>query len=153
MQANPPTILMITAVQVALLIFCAHALAEPTGKELDARCQRAETMESGGSVSALDALNASQCMSFVTGVTSGLHVAKLLVESGRSYCPPETLSPAQAITIIRQYFFRYPELLHEDAGLLAADALITEFPCAQELATQQQSASEKNKQKSLPAPP
>ncbi len=130
MQAKTPTILMIAAVQAGFLMFPAYTLAEPTGEELYARCQRAETLESGGSVGALDALNASQCMSFVTGLTSGLHVAKLLVETGRSYCPPETLGPTQAISIIRDYFSEYPELMHEDAGLLAADALITEFPCA-----------------------
>jgi len=147
MQAKAPPILMIAliaAVQAAFLLFPAHALSEPTGEELHARCQRAETLESGGSVGALDALNASQCMSFVTGLTSGLHVAKLLVETGRSYCPPDTLSPSQAISIIRDYFSQYPELMHEDAGLLAADALITEFPCARGLAAQRQSAVEKN---------
>lgn len=136
MQAKAPTILMIAAFQTALLMFSVPASAQPTGDELHARCQAAETLESGGSVGAFDALNASQCMSFVTGLTSGLHVANLLVESGRSYCPPETLSPAQAISIIRDHFSQYPELMHEDAGLLAADALITAFPCARGVAAQ-----------------
>ena len=142
MRTKAPPILVIAVVQAAFLVLPVSSLAEPTGEELQARCRAAETLESGGSVGALDALNASQCMSFVTGLTSGLHVAKLLVETGRSYCPPQTLSPAQAITIIRDYFSEYPELMHEDAGLLAADALITEFPCARGLAAPRRSAVE-----------
>jgi len=130
MRAKTPLILVGVAVQASLFVLPTLALAQPSGEELHAQCQTAATLESGGSVGALDALLASQCMAFVTGLTSGLRVANLLEDTGRSYCPPENLSPAQAISVIRTYFSQYPELMHEDAGLLAADALITEFPCA-----------------------
>lgn len=130
MQAKTTSILVGAAMQASLLMMPTLTSAQPSGEELHAQCQRAATLEKGGSVGALDALYASQCMAFVTGLTSGLQVANLLENTGRSYCPPENLSPAQAISIIRAYFSQYPELMHEDAGLLAADALITEFPCA-----------------------
>lgn len=130
MRAKPSSILIGAAVQASFVAFATLALAQPSGEELHEQCQKAATLESGGSVGALDALHAGQCMAFVTGLTSGLHVANLLENTGRSYCPPETLSPSQAVSIIRAYISRYPELMHEDAGLLAADALITEFPCA-----------------------
>jgi len=128
MRAKKPLILVGAAMLSSLL--ATPTSAQPSGEELFAQCQRAATLEKGGSVGALDALHASQCMAFVAGLTSGLHVANLLESSGRSYCPPENLSPSEAISIIRTYFSQYPELMHEDAGLLAADALITEFPCA-----------------------
>ena len=130
MRAVTPSMLIGAAMQLSLLAMPALALAQPSGEELQAQCQRAATLEKGGSVGTLDALYASQCMAFVAGLTSGLHVANLLESTGRSYCPPEDLSPSQAISIIRTYFSQYAELMHEDAGLLAADALITEFPCA-----------------------
>lgn len=116
----------------ALVLFSSGlAVGGPTGEELRARCETALGMKGNVVINPMAAMRASQCISFVDGLTIGLVVGNLLSESGRTYCPPEDFTPVEAVTIIQKFFVDYPQLSGEDAGVLASDALITAHPCPQ----------------------
>jgi hypothetical protein len=106
--------------------------AGPSGGELYAQCERYQALARGGVVDSLAAVNAGQCTSFVDGLTFGLQVGALLMQSGRSYCPPSELTSVEAVAVVQDFLSEYPELSGEQAGALAADALITRFPCGTE---------------------
>ena len=112
-----------------LMLSASTAFSEPSGADLSARCANLQALDQGQSVNPFVAVSVAQCFSFIEGLTTGLQLGVLLTDAGRSFCPPEELSSAQAVLIVQQFLADYPELTGEDAGILAADALMTRYPC------------------------
>jgi len=129
MQLATRKLVIFVALEAVLLLATTGAQADTTGVELSDRCDSAQRLEHGGIVDTMSAVNASQCVSFVDGLTIGLQIGALMDESGRSYCPPEDFTSLKAIATVQEFFLAYPELTGEEAGILAADALITAYPC------------------------
>lgn len=130
MQGEMRAAVIFVAFGTVFLTAASGALSDTTGVELSGRCDNAQRLMQGSVVDTMAAVNASQCVSFVEGLTIGLQVGALLDEAGRSYCPPEDFTSTKAIATVQEFFLDYPELTGEGAGILAADALLTAYPCA-----------------------
>jgi hypothetical protein len=136
MESNARKLAIFVALEAVLLLAATGANADTTGADLSGRCDSAQNLIQGGVVDTMSAVTASQCVSFVDGLTIGLQIGALLDESGRSYCPPKDFTSSEAIATVQEFFLEYPELSGEEAGILAADALITAYPCPSRLNAQ-----------------
>jgi hypothetical protein len=71
------------------------------------------------------------CLSYVRGFMDGMTLGRAAGQRGPGiYCPPnEGMSVDQTRLIVEKYLRDHPEKLHQDAALLAAEAIIRAFPC------------------------
>jgi hypothetical protein len=112
-----------------LILSTGAAISEPSGADLHARCANVQALDGGRSANPFTALSVAQCFSYIDGLTIGLQVGALLKGAGRSYCPPDSMTSTEAVRVIQEFLADFPELTGEDAGVLAADALMTKYPC------------------------
>jgi hypothetical protein len=73
----------------------------------------------------------SICASYIHGVIDGMFIADIRSAMGHRWCPPEATVPGieQSVIIVRKYLNDHPEKLNDAAGMLAAVALYSAFPC------------------------
>jgi hypothetical protein len=70
------------------------------------------------------------CMSYLSGLISGLAMGQVAASDGVRYCfPKEGVPGAHVREIVQKYLRNHPDELRDQASALAAIALLEAFPC------------------------
>ncbi len=70
------------------------------------------------------------CISYLTGLMSGLALGQVAAGDGVRYCfPKEGVPGARVREVVQKYLRNHSDELHDQASALAAIALLEAFPC------------------------
>jgi hypothetical protein len=95
----------------------------------------AQTLTGNGLLASCKAQNheRTRCLAYVHGFQSGLSIADALgfwhPNGSRAYCVPTDVTVGQATDVIVKSLEQNPETRHQDAAMLAFNALAQAFPC------------------------
>ena len=112
-------------IRVASLIFCVVSASTVNVKALPGTLLYRDCHEKTRSIG--DAM----CVAYIHGFLDGLVIGRVAGEQNPPVlCPPKDgIEVDQGRLIIEKYLRDHPERLHEEAGLLAAAAMLDAFPC------------------------
>ncbi|WLA47619.1 Rap1a/Tai family immunity protein [Bradyrhizobium elkanii] len=106
---------MLIAIATAFTFQSASAL---TGLELKKACDQKSGV--GNTV----------CLVYSRGFIDGFVTGRIVGKNDVTVClPKEGVAAEQARLIVEKYLRDNPEQLHQEAGLLAASAIVGSFPC------------------------
>lgn len=129
---------MIVAVSVMVTALPAMAVNR-TGNDLLVDCANLINTESIESVSKEKLLGIGYCIGLIDGLVTFNYVYEAVLEGeGNSnmvqMCLPQRISTRQSAEVIVKYLQDNPSRLPESGQALAAQALVTAYPCGQEVA-------------------
>ncbi|WP_425563060.1 Rap1a/Tai family immunity protein [Luteimonas vadosa] len=108
--------------------------AASDGNELLSQCSVIlEAMDGNktGNATSREAVDATRCMSFVSGVsqTSTLYEASGKMSKPSVCGPDQGITTSQAVRIAVKYLKEHPQDLHQKASMLVMYSLMDAFPC------------------------
>ena len=121
-----------------LVMAAASALAvQRSGSDVRVDCSNLINTESAESLSKEKILGVGYCIGLIDGLITFNYVYESLFQAeGKSdmvqMCLPERISTRQMAAVIVKYLEDNPDRLQESGQALAAQALVTEYPCDQE---------------------
>ena len=131
-------LLMVAAIFMIMTAIPAMAVKR-TGNDLLVDCANLIKTESIESVNKEKLLGIGYCIGLIDGLVTFNYVYEAVLErEGNStmvqMCLPQRISTRQSAEIIVKYLQDNPNRLHQSGQALAAQALVTAYPCNQEKA-------------------
>jgi hypothetical protein len=76
-----------------------------------------------------DSGSSATCSVFIAGFSRGFYYATVGAQAGYPACMPASVSEDDARTIVTDFMKSHSEMMQQDAASVAAEALISAFPC------------------------
>lgn len=131
---------MTISVTLLVLMTAAPAMAVlRSGSDIRVDCSNLINTESSESLSKDKILGVGFCIGLIDGLVTFNYVYETVLQAeGKrdlvQMCLPERISTRQMATVIVKYLEDNPGRLQESGQALAAQALVTAYPCDQEVA-------------------
>lgn len=131
---------MIISVILFILMAAVPAMAVlRSGSDIQVDCSNLIKTESSESLSKDKILGVGYCIGLIDGLVTFNYVYETVLQAeGKrdmvQMCLPERISTRQMATVIVKYLEDNPGRLQESGQALAAQALVTAYPCDQEVA-------------------
>jgi len=129
--------LTIIAVIMVMLSVVPAMAVQRSGNDLLIDCSNLVKAEAAATVSRDHLLGMGYCIGLIDGLVTFNYVYEAVLQAAAvdnmvQMCLPERISTRKSAAVIVKYLEEHPGRLHESGQALAAQALVSAYPCSQE---------------------